>query len=310
MQILLTGGPGLDAQFDKPGLANAARQVASSRWRIENEAPPVEDERPAPRPTIAAVIRREPAPAVVPQPDFEPAPLRKVPKARAYAVRPDPHQEFREPARSSRRVYWVLALGILFAFAAGFVTNAFWPFAPKSATELLKGDGQSALTANLPSMPPRPIPSPMEPQVQPEPDPAPSAPASQIPAAAEPPPAPVTRPAPQAAPPAAALPPEWNQPVERPRPSSTRNAAPAAPPPAERPVVAAPTPLTPQPLPQQAQMPPPPAAQQPAKAAAPADVCREGSGAPKPPQNSLAGIAEGFMTDLRSLGRCLNSLAR
>ena len=37
MQVLLTGGPGLDAQFDKPGLANAARQVASSRWRIEGE---------------------------------------------------------------------------------------------------------------------------------------------------------------------------------------------------------------------------------------------------------------------------------
>jgi len=36
----------------------------------------------------------------------------------------------------------------------------------------------------------------------------------------------------------------------------------------------------------------------------------EGSGVPKPPQNSLAGIAEGFMTDLRSLGRCLNSLTR
>jgi hypothetical protein len=57
-------------------------------------------------------------------------------------------------------------------------------------------------------------------------------------------------------------------------------------------------------------MPPPRATQQPTKAAAPSDVCREGAGAPKPPQNSLSGIAEGFMTDLRSLGRCLNSLAR
>ncbi len=107
MQILLTGGPGLDAQFDKPGLANAARQVASSRWRIENEAPPVEEEQPAPRPTMAAAIRREPAPAAIPQPAFtrqrvqrreedpapepafEPPPLRKAPKARAYAVQPD-----------------------------------------------------------------------------------------------------------------------------------------------------------------------------------------------------------------------------
>jgi hypothetical protein len=222
-------------------------------------------------------------------------------------MRPDAHQESREPVRSSRRVYWVLALGILFAFAAGFVTNALWPFAPKSATELLKGDGQSALTANLPSMPPRP--APMEPQVQPEPDPAsPSALAPQTPAAAAPP-VPAPQPAPRAAPPAVALPPEWNQPVELPRPPITRNApAPAAAPPAERPVMATPTLLTPQP--QQAQMPPPQAAQQPAKAAAPADVCREGSGVPKPPQNSLSGIAEGFMTDLRSLGRCLNSLAR
>jgi hypothetical protein len=71
--------------------------------------------------------------------------------------------------------------------------------------------------------------------------------------------------------------------------------------------VTAPTPLTPPT--QQAQMPPPRAAQQPTKAA-PADVCREGASAPKPSQNSLSGIAEGFMTDLRSLGRCLNSLAR
>jgi hypothetical protein len=57
-------------------------------------------------------------------------------------------------------------------------------------------------------------------------------------------------------------------------------------------------------------MPPPAGQQQPAKAAAPVDVCREGSGAPKPPQDSLSGIAQGFMTDLRSLGRCINSLTR
>ena len=62
MQILLTGGPGLDAQFDKPGLANAARQVASSRWRIENEAPPVEEEqRQHPLPGSAAQVREQPA---------------------------------------------------------------------------------------------------------------------------------------------------------------------------------------------------------------------------------------------------------
>ena len=261
MQILLTGGPGLDAQFDKPGLANAARQVASSRWRIENEAP-VEEEQPAPPPPaprpMAAAARREPAPAPMPQPAFirrrvqrreevpvvepafEPPPLRTAPRARAYAIQPDARLKSRQPARSSRRVYWVLALGILFAFAAGFVTNALWPFAPKSATELLKGDGLSALTANLPSTPPRPVP--VEPQVQPEPDPAPSA---RAPAAAAPPPAPATQPTPRAAPPAVALPPEWNQPVERSRPSNTRS-APVAAPPAERPVAAAPTPPTPQ----------------------------------------------------------------
>jgi len=338
MQILLTGGPGLDAQFDKPGLANAARQIASSRWRIENEAPAEEQQAPSPalRP-MAAAAQREPMPAPTPQPIrppvkeqsaftrrraqrreedlarepvFEPRPFRKAPKARAYAIQSGPRlasrQESREPVRPSRRVYWVLVLGILFAFAAGFVTNALWPFAPKSATELLKGNGLSALTANLPSTPPRPLP--MEPQAQPEPqpepDPVPQSPAPEIPAAVAPPPAPVTQPAPHAAPPASALPPEWNQPVERPRPSSTRSAsAPAA-----RPMVAGPTPLTPQP--QQAEMPPPLVAQQPAKAAAPVDVCRQGAGARKPPQDSLSGIADGFMTDLRNLGRCLNSLTK
>jgi hypothetical protein len=59
--------------------------------------------------------------------------------------------------------------------------------------------------------------------------------------------------------------------------------------------------------PRAAQPAPPPRA---AGAENPSDVCREGSGAAKPPQNSLAGIAEGFMTDLRNLGRCLNSLAK
>jgi hypothetical protein len=314
MQILLTGGPGLDAQFAKPGLANAANQVASSRWRIENEAP-AEDEQqapsPAPRPMAAATLR-QPTLAPIPQPaqpavkeqsafTRQRAQHRDEDLAREPAFEPPPPSA---PVRSSRRVYWALALGILFAFAAGFVTNALWPFAPKSASELLKGDGRSALTANLPSPPPRPVP--VEPQAQSEPDPAPSATAPEMPSAVAPPPTPATQPTPHTAPPAAALPPEWNQPVERSRPSNTRS-APATPPPAERPVAAAPTPPTPQT--QQAQMPPPRAAQQPTKAAS-TDVCREGASAPKPPQNSLSGIAEGFMTDLRSLGRCLNSLAR
>jgi hypothetical protein len=78
MQILLTGGPGLDAQFGKPGLANAAGQVASSRWRIENEAPAREEKlvpSPAFRPMAAAPAapaapRREPAPGAVPQSAF------------------------------------------------------------------------------------------------------------------------------------------------------------------------------------------------------------------------------------------------
>jgi hypothetical protein len=337
MQILLTGGPGLDVQFDKPGLANAARQIAASRWRIENAAPAEEQQAPSPalRPMVAAT-QREPMPIPQParppvkeqsaftrqraqrreedlarEPVIEPPPFRKAPKARAYAIQSGKHlasrQESREPVRSSRRVYWMLVLGILFAFAAGFATNALWPFAPKSASELLKGNGLSALTANLPSTPPRPLP--VEPQAQPEPDPAPQSPAPETPAAVAPPPAPVTQPAPHAAPPAAALPPEWNQPVERSRPSSTRSApAPTPPPPAARPTVAGPTPLTPQS--QQDEMPPPLVAQQPAKAAAPVDVCRQGAGVRKPPQDSLSGIAEGFMTDLRNLGRCLNSLAK
>ena len=60
MQVLLTGGPGLDAQFDKPGLANAARQVASSRWRIEDEAP-AEEEQPAPSPAPRPMAAAAPA---------------------------------------------------------------------------------------------------------------------------------------------------------------------------------------------------------------------------------------------------------
>jgi hypothetical protein len=336
MQVLLTGGPGLDAQFEKPGLANAARQVASSRWRIESEEEP-EEPPPAPAPVaVAKPVRLPVAPAkeqsaftrrraerredytAPPEPAFEPRPQRKVPvAARTYDIQPSPRPEYREPAKSSRRVYWVLAIGILFAFAAGFVTNALWPFAPKSATELLKGEGLSALTANLPSAPARVAPAEPEPMDQLEPEtPAPAA-------SAPPQPVPTPQPAPQATPPAttppasAALPPEWKQPpMERQPPAATRSIpapAPAAQPQAERPVLEAPTPLTPQPQ-QQAQVPPraaqPAPPPQAASAENPSDVCREGSGAAKPPQNSLSGIAEGFMTDLRNLGRCLNSLAK
>lgn len=337
MQVLLTGGPGLDAQFEKPGLANAARKVASSRWRIESEEEQEEELAPAPAPMAVAkpvqlpvtpakqqsaftrrrAERREDY-AAPPEPAFDPRPLRKAPvAARTYDIQRSPRPEYHQPAKSSRRVYWVLAIGILFAFAAGFVTNALWPFAPKSATELLKGEGLSALTANLPSSPPPMSPAAPEPVEEPEPEPP--APA----ASATPQPAPAPQPAPQAAPPAttpsvsAALPPEWKQPpVERQPPAATRSIpapAPAAQPQAERPVVAAPTPLTPQ-TQQQAQVPPRAAQPAPPPRAAsaenPSDVCREGSGAAKPPQDSLAGIAEGFMTDLRNLGRCLNSLAK
>lgn len=339
MQVLLTGGPGLDAQFEKPGLASAARKVASSRWRIESEEEPEEERPPAPAPAPMTVAKPERLPvtpakehsaftrrraerreehAAPPERAFEPRPLRNAPvAARTYDIQPSPRREYHEPAKSSRRVYWVLAIGILFAFAAGFVTNALWPFAPKSATELLKGEGLSALTANLPSPPARMTPAEPEPVEQPEPEtPAPAA-------SAPPQPVPAQQPAPQAAPPAAtppvsaALPPEWKQPpVERQPPAATRSIpapAPAAQPQAERPVVAAPTPLTPQPQ-QQAQVPPRAAQPAPPPRAAsaenPSDVCREGSGAAKPPQNSFAGIAEGFMTDLRNLGRCLNSLAQ
>jgi hypothetical protein len=340
MQVLLTGGPGLDAQFEKPGLVNAARQVASSRWRIESEEEP-EEPPPAPAPVaVAKPVRLPVAPAkeqsaftrrradrredytAPPEPAFEPHPLRKVPvAARTYDIQPSPRPEYREPAKSSRRVYWVLAIGILFAFAAGFVTNALWPFAPKSATELLKGEGLSALTANLPSAPARVAPAEPEPEPVEQPEPETPAPAASTP----PQPVPAPQPAPQATPPAttppasAALPPEWKQPpVERQPPAATRSIpapAPAAQPQAERPVVAAPTPLTTQPqLQQQAQVPPraaqPAPPPQAASAENPSDVCREGSGAAKPPQNSLSGIAEGFMTDLRNLGRCLNSLAK
>jgi hypothetical protein len=262
---------------------------------------------PAPAREQAAFTRRraERRPEFSPpEQSIEPRPPLKAPVvARTYDIQPGPRAEYREPARSSRRIYWILAIGILFAFGAGFVTNALWPFAPKSATELLKGEGLSALTANLPSMPARMEPA--EPVTQPEPEPA-------VPA-----PAPVPQAAPPAAAPpaAAALPPEWNQPsAERPRPAATRSVPAPAPAPvqqAERPVVAPPTPLTPQPA-QQAQLPPqqaqvPPRAP---SAANPSDVCREGSGAKKPSQDSLSGIAEGFMTDLRNLGRCLNSLAK
>jgi hypothetical protein len=348
MQVLLTGGPGLDAQFEKPGLANAARLVASSRWRIESDdqeaaeepaSPPVV-ERQAPVPLAAPARAAQPArspalpkteqsaftrPRAERQQEFpasgpvpEQRPLRRPRAVHAYDIQSDPRPEHREPAKSSNRVYWVLAIGILFAFAAGFVTNALWPFAPKSATELLEGDGLSALTANLPSAPSLTSPSqPVERQEPAGPAPVPegSAPApQQAPQVSG---SPATPPA-AAGSTGAALPPDWKQPpVERQPPAATRSLpAPGSAPPAERPVMAAPTPLTPQ-TQQQAQVPSsqlPPRQQQvppqPARAENPSDVCREGSGAAKPPQNSFAGIAEGFMTDLRNLGRCINSLAK
>ena len=231
MQILLTGGPGLDAQFDKPGLANAARQVASSRWRIENEAPPVEEERPAPTPPAPSAQ----SPLHTPR---EPAPRRGYGSATGFRAASAPQgsqsQSLRRAARPASgipRARPVVAAGLLGArswhslrLRGGVRDERALALRPQKRHRVAEGgrpvrpDGQPAKHA------PSPDSAPMEPQAQPEPVPAPSAPAPQTPAAAAPPPAPATQPAPQAAPPAAALPPEWNQPVERPRPSSTRNA--------------------------------------------------------------------------------------
>jgi hypothetical protein len=311
MQVLLTGGPGLDAQFDKPGLANTARQVASSRWRVEGDAPVAAvQQAPAPSPAPARPAigeqpaftrrrRRHPEVELTPEPTREARPLRKVSaKAPARRVTPDPRERSGQSSEPSRRKYWLLAIGILFAFAAGFVTNTLWPYAPKSMTELLKGDGSSALTANLPNTaPPHRAPAATEAQPELAPIPPPPTASSLPPEQAAPPPPEQAAPPPAHPPATASLPPEWKQPVERSRAPAAKSApAPAQPPVMEAPVLAAPIPLTPQP--------------QAPKAKSPSDVCRQGADASKPPQDSLSGIAEGFMTDLRSLGRCLNSLTR
>ncbi|WP_037456205.1 hypothetical protein, partial [Skermanella stibiiresistens] len=52
-------------------------------------------------------------------------------------------------------------------------------------------------------------------------------------------------------------------------------------------------------------------AERPAPAPAPSarEVCAEGAGGRAAPDASLSGFAQGFMSDLRNLGRCLGSLA-
>jgi hypothetical protein len=336
IQILLTGGPGLDVQFDKPGLANAARQIASSRWRVEGDAadtvvqpvdkparltlqaepepPPImTPARPAgrERPAFTRRRMRRPDNAVALEPALEPRSLSKAPAVgvKSFDVRPEVPQRSGQSTRPSRRKYWILAVGILFAFAAGFITNALWSYAPKSMTEQLEGDGSSALTANLPNTAPlHRAPAGPEAQTEPAPNPLPSPPELPAAAALSPPEkaAPPAPPIPAHSPATASLPPEWKQPAERPRSSTTRNVSPRAQPPVtEPPVMADPIPLTPQPR-QQAQLPP----QETSRANGSSDVCLQGAGASKPPQDSLSGIAEGFMTDLRNLGRCLNSLTK
>ncbi|UEM06429.1 hypothetical protein JL101_013655 [Skermanella rosea] len=313
MQVLLTGSPALDRLFDRPALAGAARQVASARWSIGQAAPepdPVPEaplDIPAPaaaRPASPAELRppvRNAAPPPVAshpaelrrrsRPVTEEAPVRPASRpVPLHLLEPEP-----EPARTGRRgLRWAFAgLLVLLAFGAGFVTNALWPAAPRPTAELLDGDGRSALTAGLPSPPTRAIQLP-------EPESLPAEPA--------PPPA------------AAALPPEWEQPSARdpqqpsqPRSAASQQQAPqrpavAAAPAAvdERPVVAPPVRLTPPP---QAREPAPrrQVAQEPAS---PRDVCAEGAGGRAAPDASLSGFAQGFMSDLRSLGRCLGSLAQ
>ncbi|QQP87261.1 hypothetical protein IGS68_14120 [Skermanella sp. TT6] len=316
MQVLLTGSPALDRLFDRPALAGAARQVASARWSIGQAAPepdPVPEAPPDIPPPAPAAARpaspAEPRPrvrnAAPPAMASRPAELRRRSRpvteeaAARPASRPVPLHLLEsdpEPARTGRRgLRWAFAgLLVLLAFGAGFVTNALWPAAPRTTAELLDGDGRSALTAGLPS-------PPAARAIQlPEPE--------RLPAEPAPPPA------------AVALPPEWEQPADRnpqqpsqPRSAASQQQAPqrpavsAAPAPIdERPVVAPPVRLAPQPQPSE----PAPRRQVAQEPASPRDVCAEGAGGRAAPDASLSGFAQGFMSDLRSLGRCLGSLAQ
>lgn len=315
MQVLLIGSPALDRLLERPGLAGIARQVASARWTM-GEAPPVA--------ALAPEVRPQPVPAEPPSvpaaavaaPALRPPPhraelRRRRPPADETADRPAPRTvrtRMPEPAPSKpggrRKLRWTLAgLLVLLAFGAGFATNAMWPPGARSTANLLSGDGRSALTAGLPNPSPA---RPMPPAPLPEPEPLPAALPSE----------------PMAPPPtAAALPPDWERPAGQrtSQPESPRAAVPqqqgppraAAPvaaqaPQGDRPVVAPPVRLTPPP---QAPEPAPrrQVAQEPASAR---DVCAEGAGGRAAPDASLSGFAQGFMSDLRSLGRCLGSLAQ
>ncbi|UEM23793.1 hypothetical protein JL100_013960 [Skermanella mucosa] len=288
MQVLLAGSPALDQLFDRPALAGAARQVASARWSIGQAAPEPSPEpapgiypNPAPARPAPAAEPRPPVGGAPARPAFRPIPL--------HMLEPDP------PPPDRRGLRWAVAgFLVLLAFGAGFVTNALWPEAPRSTADLLDGDGRSALTAGLPSPPP----TPSFPQAAP----------GILPA----------EPAPQPA--ATELPPEWDQPAAQrpqqpaqPRSAATQPKAPerpgasAAPAPADaRPVVAPPVRLTPPPPPPE----PAPRRQVAQQPAAPRDVCAEGAGGRAARDASLSGFAEGFMSDLKSLGRCLGSLAQ
>ncbi|WP_158045174.1 hypothetical protein [Skermanella pratensis] len=310
IQVLLTGSPALDRLFDDPALTGAARQVASARWSIGQaepdpvpEPPPEVQPKPTPALPSSATEPRPPVGNTAPRPAApRPAEFRR--RSRPLADEAPVRPVFRpiplhmlepepRPAPTGRRgLRWAFAgLFVILAFGAGFLTNAMWPAAPRSTADLLDGDGRSALTAGLPTPPPT-IPLPQT---------------ERLPAEPAPPPA------------AVALPPAWEQPADRrPQPPASSRSAPtqqgqqrpaasAAPGPAdERPVVAPPVRLTPPPqLPEPA--PPRQVAQQPAS---PRDVCAEGAGGRAARDTSLTGFAEGFMSDLKSLGRCLGSLAQ
>ncbi|EWY36236.1 hypothetical protein N825_29370, partial [Skermanella stibiiresistens SB22] len=194
MQVLLTGGPDLDRLFEHPALTGAARQIASARWAIGREAAPASPPAPVVQAPLIQARSPEPEPEATPearpQPTFKrqrrpvepiqapigPAPLRP-------EGRPEIHRE-REPALAPARrggARWALAaVLVLMAFGAGFVTNALWPQTSRtesrSTAELLDGDGRSALTAGLPSVPAiQPAPPP---QTQPGAEPPAATPAS------------------------------------------------------------------------------------------------------------------------------------
>ena len=335
MQVLLAGGSGLEALLERPMLAETIEAVSPARWHID-DLPPLKVEAPhIPEPDDWAVAAPEPAPVQDQAVEQRPETV-VVPQPASALVRPV------EPARKrSGRTPWRWVAAILFAFTAGFVFNTVWPLIQNPEPEGLTGDGSSALIANLPPMRPvTPIPAlpPPDPVITerllseapksqpPADDPAPPVSASptappRAPAAQAPPPPPSAQvPAarqpstPAAAPPAAALP----APKLPPEIAAIPEPAPAPVPFQER-AVERPRPLTATPAqpiiaPPLAQLPerlvvetPPPSQRQ---SAATPDACRRGADNRPQADGSLSGFAQGFMSDLRSLGNCLNSLSR